>query len=98
MAYEIEVSPRAAADVDAIVDYISKDSIDAAIRWKELLFRKLDGFVLFPQSCPYAPENTDRAIEIRQAVFGNYRILFTIVESEKLVRVLTVRHGARRSL
>ena len=42
MAYRIELSPRAEADVDAIVTYISQDSPEIAKRWVVRLYEKLD--------------------------------------------------------
>ena len=41
-----------------------------------------------------APENRDSSREIRQLIYGNYRILYTL-ESD-VVFILSVRHGARQ--
>ncbi len=43
-----------------------------------------------PSSCPPAPENKDLDLEVRQLIYGRYRVLFTI--EGDLVRVLYI-HG-----
>jgi plasmid stabilization system protein ParE len=49
-----------------------------------------------PARYPLAPENEEHANEIRQLVYGRYRILFTIQPGR--VVILHVRHGARLPL
>jgi plasmid stabilization system protein ParE len=98
MAYRVELSPSALDDVDAIVHYISADSVENARRWRNRLFQKLFGIGVMPRGCSLAPEDECCTIEVRQFFFGRYRILFTIRDADSLVYVLTVRHGARRFL
>lgn len=43
-----------------------------------------------------APENRDSREEVRQYLFGRYRVLYTI--RERTVFILTIRHGTRRFL
>ncbi|MDP8925057.1 MAG: type II toxin-antitoxin system RelE/ParE family toxin [Chloroflexota bacterium] len=50
----------------------------------------------FPRRCPLACENDDFDVEVRQRLHGDYRILFTV--DGGTVRILHVRHGARRPL
>ncbi len=49
-----------------------------------------------PERCAHAPENRWFKREIRQLLYDQYRILFTI--RGRTVRVLHVRHGARLEL
>jgi plasmid stabilization system protein ParE len=49
-----------------------------------------------PARCPFAPENEDHTQEIRQLIFGRYRVLFTIQPGR--VVILHVRHCARLPL
>jgi len=50
-----------------------------------------------PNRCPAAPE--DRSL--RHLLYGNkprvYRAIFRILENQKQVHVLHIRHGARRA-
>lgn len=96
MAYTIELSPRAFADIDAIVEYIQADSAPNATRWRRKLFEKIETLRTNPRGCGLAPEDEYCSIEVRQMFFGRYRILFTVRDDQSLVYVLTVRHGARR--
>ena len=47
-----------------------------------------------PEACGFAPENDYASCEVRQMLFGQYRVLFTI--REQIVFLLTIRHGARK--
>jgi plasmid stabilization system protein ParE len=49
----------------------------------------------FPHRCPLAPESGPE-LEIRQLLYGRYRVLFTITSDT--VYVLHIRHGARQQL
>ncbi|MBV9240498.1 MAG: type II toxin-antitoxin system RelE/ParE family toxin [Acidobacteria bacterium] len=49
-----------------------------------------------PTRCALAPETDSLDSEIRQLLYGRYRILFTI--SKEMVVILRVRHTARRQL
>ncbi len=95
MAYHIELSPRAEEDVEEIVSYIRRDTLDAANRWVLRLFEKLDGMTEFPHACSLAPEDERCQIGVRQAVFGSYRILSSIREKENVIWILSVRRAAR---
>jgi plasmid stabilization system protein ParE len=98
MAYRIDLSPTAFDDVDGIVSYIANDSPENANRWRHQLFDKISHLVLMPHAYALAPENAFCSHEVRQFLFGRYRILFTICDEDQHVYVLTVRHGARRFL
>lgn len=95
MEYRVELSPRAFADLDEIVTYISADSPGNAARWRDRLFVKLETLAHTPRSRPLAEEDDHARIEVRQTLFGRYRVLYTVRDQQALVYVLTVRHGAR---
>lgn len=73
MAYTIELSPRAFADIDAIVEYIQADSPQNATRWRRKLFEKIEALPTFPRGCSLAPEDEHCPFEVRQSIFGRYR-------------------------
>lgn len=98
MDFTIEFSARAVRDVDQIVGYIATDSPRHAHRWRKDLEDKCRNISVFPAGFPLAPENADRSFEIRQAVFGAYRILFTVRKESAVIWILTVRHVARLPL
>jgi plasmid stabilization system protein ParE len=51
-----------------------------------------------PRRCPIAPEGKKVGHPLRHLLFGNkphiYGVIYEINEIQKLVRVLTIRHGA----
>ena len=94
MKYQIELSRRAECDVEEAFLYIRKRSPLNAVRWRQGLEAKLRVLERMPESFACAPENQDSVIEVRQLLYGRYRILYTLRDS--LVFVLTVRHGARQ--
>jgi plasmid stabilization system protein ParE len=96
MRYRVVIQPPAAEDLDQAYRWIADRSPDGAARWLDGALRAIQKLRSFPRRCQLAPENDAFAEEIRQLLYGDYRILFTIDGSQ--VRVLHIRHGARRYL
>lgn len=96
MTFQVELSRRAEADIKGAYAYIRKHGPADPNAWKAGLEQKLTGLETFPEACGLAPENEFVKAEIRQALYGPFRIVFTI--REQIVFVLTVRHAARLSL
>lgn len=100
MSYRIEIEPEAEAGIDEAYHWLFERSPESAERWRQQLAEKLQSLAENPERCPLAHE--ERSIErgIREILFGRrrgiYRILFDI--RGDTVRILHVRHGARRSL
>ncbi len=82
---------RAIADVQAIKQFIAKDSPHAAQLVTQRIVAVVDRLILFPQSGRIVPELADP--QIREVVQGSYRIVYRLIE--KQVHVLTVHHAAR---
>ncbi|HMP05314.1 MAG TPA: type II toxin-antitoxin system RelE/ParE family toxin [Lacipirellulaceae bacterium] len=83
-------------EIDAIVGYIARDSPQAAIRWREAVFKKAASLANFPQSHGLAPEAHAMGVDVRQTFHGAYRILDVVGEREVVIH--GVRHGARLPL
>lgn len=94
--YRVELTEPAKQEIAQAEDWIDAESPAAAERWIEGLYDALDGLRTMPARCSLAPENENHAEEIRQLIFGRYRVLFTIFPSRVLF--LHVRHGARLPL
>jgi plasmid stabilization system protein ParE len=95
-AYRIEPTDKALVDAGESYFWISEQSEAAALRWYEGLLKAFRSLESTPLRCPLAPENTFFEEEIRQLLYGKYRILFTIESGT--VFVLRVRHGTREYL
>ena len=86
----LRISPRAAADLDEIADYIARDNPERAITFIEELRAVCERTSHSPEAYTLRP---DIAPEVRMAVHGQYLILFRVLSTE--VRVERVLHGAR---
>jgi plasmid stabilization system protein ParE len=94
--YLVDFTRTAAREIEEIEDWIAADSPEAAALWIDGLLAVIDRLERMPSRCPLAPENVSHAEEIRQMIYGRYRILFTILPGR--VVILHVRHGARLPL
>lgn len=79
-------------DLDAIGEYIAKDSIRYAEIMVTELFESVDILEGFPKSGSIVSEFNNQ--KIRQLVMGNYRIVYLIVD-EFRIDILTVHNCAR---
>ncbi len=93
MKYRVEITPSAEADIDEAYRYIRNDSPENAAKWRQGLYQIAENLTLFPEGCSYALENEALDFEVRQKLYGNYRVLLTIDDDR--VIVLNVRHAAR---
>lgn len=96
MKYRIEITPTAAAEIEAAYLHIAEDAPLNATRWRRGMYATCDSLELIPEGCSLAPENDHVEFEVRQKFYGQYRLIFTIVEDR--VIILHVRHGARLPL
>lgn len=93
MRFKVEYSARAERDVYAAYAYIAQDAPLNALRWLEGLEEAVTSLSESPERYPLAPENEALAFELRQQVYGSYRVLFVI--EGRSVQILHIRHGRR---
>lgn len=101
MIFDIEFTDVADSEVQEILTWLIENAPEYMERWQEGLERSVSSLSQFPTRCPLAPEDNVFDIEVRQLLYGPYRILFTLVDVDQngemdTVRILHVRHGARR--
>jgi toxin ParE1/3/4 len=96
MAYLVKLMPRARRDLRLLFDHIRARESAAAFRWYKGLEREILRLEEAPNRCPAAPESG----KLRHLLYGRkphvYRIIYRVLEEEKQVDVLHIRHGARR--
>ena len=101
--YNVELDPRAVEDIENALDWLAEQAPDKVSEWLDALESKIQSLETLPERCPLAPENRrwEPELELRQLLFDRYpsiyRIIFTVLGS-RTVRVLQIRHGARRFL
>jgi plasmid stabilization system protein ParE len=94
--FSIRISSRAENDLLEIRDFIAESNPENALGFLRRLTDVIDGLGIMPARHPLAPERLRTGGALRNAIVGNYRIVFEIVDDE--VHVHTVRHAARRPL
>lgn len=93
MAYLVNITARAEREFASPYLEIHAEESDAALK----CYRELKEAVLsleeLPNRCPVTPEKA----QLRHLLFGNkpHRVIFRVVEKQKRVDVLHIRHGAR---
>ena len=99
MTYRVELTGRAASDLDVL--HLEKHATDspAAARWYNRLEEAVYSLERFPQRSTAAPEAEKSRRPLRRLLYGKrphvYRAIFEINERRQLVTVLAIRHGAR---
>ena len=93
MAYAVRVTETAEGELEEAYAWIHKRSPLNAERWRCDLIERAATLKNHPKRCPLAPENDGAKCELRHFIFGNYRVLFTIMG--QTVYVLHIRHCAR---
>lgn len=84
-------APSALNDIDAIAEFISRDSIDRAALFVTRMFEITDRLQEFPFSGRVIPEIGSQ--DCREIIYGSYRIMYRIEGND--VWITGVVHGAR---
>ena len=102
MAYRVVLADSAKADAHALYDRVITAAPHQGPLWFEEFIDCLYSLDHLPLRCPLAREAEKARRKIRCLLFGKrrnvYRILYEVEEARKTVRVLHIRHGARRDM
>ena len=93
--YLVRITPRALADLEAIFDYIRRDSPQNAAAMVARLLDAIDGLDILPHRFDVPRVGTVRGRQVRSMPVRPYLVRYRIEETRKVVYVLRVRHGAR---
>lgn len=95
MAFRVELTRTALANLEAIFESIHADSSELAFRW----FNGLERAILSLRESPDRGSRTPESESFRHLLYGTkphfYRIIYSVHREEGLVRVHHIRHGAR---
>jgi len=96
MAYLVNITSRAERDLTCLYEAINAEFSDAARVWYAGLKEAILSIEEHPNRCPVTREND----QVRHLLYGRkphvYRVLYRVLEKQKRVEVLHIRHGARR--
>ena len=84
-------APSALDDIDAIAEYIARDSPSRAALFVDRLIKATDRLQRFPYSGRVTPEIADASC--REIVYGAYRLMYRV--EVDAVWITGVVHGAR---
>jgi plasmid stabilization system protein ParE len=96
--YRVFFDPEARDEALAAAEYIAARAPMAALRWYKGIERAIDSLRTLPNRCAVAPESEFLGVELRHDIYKSHRIIFRVDENARMVRVLHVRHGARRAI
>ncbi|HEX6746447.1 MAG TPA: type II toxin-antitoxin system RelE/ParE family toxin [Longimicrobium sp.] len=94
--YGVIVQPRAERDIEQAYRFRARQNRAAADRWLDEILVGIESLEEMPSRCPVAPESAYVDREVRHLIHREHRIIFLV--QERHVRVLTVRHAARKPL
>src|SRR5512133_2897307 len=94
--YRVLVMPEAAADLVGIFDHIERDSAQNARAVIEALIDAIDSLAQFPHRYKVHRSTRDPDRIVRSMPVPPHVVYYRVIEQHAVVRVLTVRHGARR--
>jgi toxin ParE1/3/4 len=96
MAYRVSLTARAERDLAHLYEEINAEYSDAAFKWYRGFKKAILSLEEQPGRCPVTPESN----QFRHLLYGNkphlYRAICRVLEKQKAVEVLHIRHGARR--
>lgn len=98
MAYLVSIASRAERDLALLYREINAEHSDAALKWYLGLKEAILSLEVQPNRCPV----TRRRDKLRHLLYGHnphtYPVIYRVVENQKQVEILHIRHGARRKL
>jgi toxin ParE1/3/4 len=98
MSYLVNITARAERDFANLFESIHAQDSDSARKWYRALVNAVLSLEELPNRCPSAPENP----KLRNLLYGRkphvYRVIYRVLEKEKRVEVLHIRHRARRPM
>lgn len=94
--YRLIVSPEVLSDMEAIHAFIAQDSPVNAAKMVERILAGMETLKTVPHRA--VVEYTSRKLKhpVRSLPVRPYIVFFRVLDEERVVRILTVRHGARR--
>jgi len=89
---KIEWTEPAIADLDAIRDYIARDSEHYAVQFTGRIIEAVEKLENFPERGRKVPESLETE-GIRELLFQSYRIVYRL--GAERIQIITVLHGSR---
>lgn len=102
MEYNVLIQPQAENDLENIYNYLADFSVIIEDKWQKKIFSQMSSLSVMPYRYAVYPNVEFVKIELRQIVLGSksacYRIIYAVIEKDKEVRIITIRHAARKPI
>jgi toxin ParE1/3/4 len=95
-AFHLILSPEAVHNLQQIYEYISKDSPRNAARLVDRVLDAMKTLQDFPHRNVVEHRGGKLKHPARSLVVRPYLIFFRVIESQQVVRILAIRHAARK--
>jgi toxin ParE1/3/4 len=90
---QVRWTEKASANLQSIFECIAKDSRLYAARYVKSLIRATGKLENMPFCGRVVPELENP--DLREVIYGNYRIIYRVVGRDKNVQIIALVHGAR---
>ena len=90
---QIKWSEEAENDLDDIMAYISKSSLQYARSFFESVHEAIENLKLFPKMGRRVPESKNP--KDRELFLLKYRIIYRFIEEEEMILIMMIIHGSR---
>jgi toxin ParE1/3/4 len=98
MPYLVNITARAERDFASLYEEIHAAESGTALKW----YMGLKKAILSLEGLPYRCPVTRESAQLRHLLYGRkphvYRVIYHVLEKQKRVDVLHIRHGARREM
>jgi plasmid stabilization system protein ParE len=94
--YRIIVMPEASSDLIQLFEFIELDSPESAAVVIQKLFEAIDSLEQLPHRCKIHRSTKNPKHMVHSMNVSPFIIYYRILRDDRLLEVLTIRHGARK--
>jgi toxin ParE1/3/4 len=94
--YRVNLTMKAATDLEEIFEYIEKDSPQNATRLIRRLLNAIEGLQILPHRHRPVKGAAVLGEQVRSMVVHPYLVRYNTDDRREVVTILSVRHGGRR--
>lgn len=94
--FHLILSPEALGDLVKLHAFIAADSPDAAAKMVGQILHSIQLLETIPQRQKTRWRTPRQNEPVRSLPVWPYVVFFRVIEQKRIVRILTIRHGARR--
>jgi len=93
--FRLIITPRAGSDLQRIYDYIARDSEQNAAGMITRILDAIDLLKQLPHRTVIERQNPKLRYPVRSLPVRPYVVYFRVLDDDRVVRILHVKHGAR---